>query len=146
MREYITAVAAVAVMAAAADVLIPKSWQKYISILTGAIILITLTSPLLKLRGISPPTLSLPEGEYTEFSPADEVQSELCERVENDISARIESEFGIKTSASVKFGISEGKIIGVKEILLRTKENSAITARLQEVYGCNNIIWEDGRN
>lgn len=141
MREYITSVAAVAVIAAACDVLVPKSWQKYVSILTGAVILITLTSPLLKLNGISVPTLSFPESGYKEFSPEDEIAEELCKRVEADISDRLENEYGIKTTARVTLGISDGKICGVEEIILYTKENSSVSARLYEVYGCSNIIW-----
>ncbi len=141
MKGYITAVAAVAIMAALADVLIPKGWQKYISILTGAIVLITLTSPLIRFRGISPPTFSVPDISYRKYSVEDEVEYELKKRIEEDISARLEDEFNIKAISEVKLSVSDGKITGVKEITVFAKENATAAARLSEIYGLNKIIW-----
>ena len=141
MRGYRCKVAAVAIMAALTDVLIPKNWQKYISILTGAILLITLTSPLLKLRGITLPSFSLPEGEYREYPIEDEIALSLEQGVEEDIKKRLKNEFNVAADCDASLYITDEKIAGVQEIIIYSKENSAITARLIEVYGCNNIIW-----
>ncbi len=141
MRGYICQVAAVAIIVALTDVLIPKNWQKYISILTSAILLITLTSPLLNLRGIAMPDFSLPESEYREYSLESEVASMLKQQVEKDIKTRVENEFNISIDAEVSLNTIDDKIAGVEKIILYANENTQITARLKEVYGCNNIIW-----
>ncbi|MEE0944759.1 MAG: hypothetical protein UIM24_04845 [Clostridia bacterium] len=141
MRAYICSVAAVAIMAALSDILIPKNWQKYISILTGAILLITLSSPLLKLRGITLPSFSLPESEYYEYSVNSEIALSLEQSVEDDIRNRLEKEFGVVADSDVSLNIIDEKIAGVQEIIIYSREDAAITSRLKEVYGCNNIIW-----
>ncbi len=141
MRGYICQVAAVAIIVALTDVLIPKNWQKYISILTSAMLLITLTSPLLNLRGIAMPDFSLPEGEYREYSLESEVATTLKQEVEKDIKKRLAREFNAASDAEVTLNIKDEKIAGVEKIILYADENAQITARLREVYGCNNIIW-----
>ncbi|MBS7298456.1 MAG: hypothetical protein KIG65_05180 [Eubacteriales bacterium] len=141
MKGYICTVAAVAIMAALADILIPKNWQKYISILTGAILLISLTSPLLKLRGISVPSFSLPETKYTEYSMEEQISQELTKEIEADISNRLKKEFDITARARAELELNDDKIARVREIIIFAKENNTASARLREVYGCNNIIW-----
>ena len=140
MEAYITAVAAAAVMAAFADNLVPPKWQRYISLLTGAILLLTLISPLLKLRKIELPTLTPQSDTAIEYDLSGEVERELSKRVEADIRQRLLDEFNINTSARVNLSISDGKIAGVNEIILDCPENSAVDARLREVYGCENIL------
>lgn len=143
MKGYITAVAAAAIMSAFADILIPKSWQKYISILTGAILLITLTSPLIRLRGITIPSLTMPDNSYTEYDLEGEVQATLEDNISSDIEERLKSEFGIDCRASVSLLLDNGKITGIKEIVLYCSENNAVTNRIAEVYGCSSIIYKN---
>lgn len=143
MRGYITAVAAAAIMSAFADILIPKSWQKYVSILTGAILLITLTSPLIRLRGITIPSLTMPDNGYIEYDLEGEVQATLEDNISSDIEERLKSEFGINCRASVVLLLDDGKITGIKEIVLYCNENNAVTNRLAEVYGCSSILYKN---
>ncbi len=141
MREYIASVAAAAIMAAAADNFVPAKWQKYVSLLTGAVLLLTLISPLLKIRAIEIPSLALSENSVVEYDLSKEVEDELKARVEKDISTRLFEEFGVKTGARAELEVSEGKIGGVRKITLNCKENAEITKRLKEVYGCADIEY-----
>lgn len=146
MKQYICTVAAVAIIAALSDILIPKTWQKYTAILTGSLLLITLISPLLRLRGITPPELSFPEIEIREYSVTDEITAKLKLQVEEDINKRIKNEFNVSVDAEINIIVSDGKIMGVSEIYLYSKEVPGIAERLSEVYGCQNIIWRQKKN
>lgn len=146
MKQYICTVAAVAIIAALSDILIPKTWQKYTAILTGSILLITLISPLLRIRGITPPQISFPEIEIREYSVTDEIKAKLKLQVEEDIKKRIKNEFNASVDADINIIVSDGNIIGVSEIYLYSKEVPGIAERLREVYGCQNIIWRQKKN
>ena len=146
MKQYICTVAAVAIIAALSDILIPKNWQKYTGILTGSILLITLISPLLRLRGITPPQMSFPEIEIREYSVSDEITTKLKLQVEEDIKSRIKSEFNISVDADINITVTDEKISGISEIYLYSKERPDIAERLREVYGCQNIIWRQKKN
>lgn len=146
MKQYICTVAAVAIIAALSDILIPKTWQKYTAILTGSILLITLISPLLRLRGITPPQISFPEIEIREYSVTDEIEAKLKLQVEEDINKRIKNEFNVSVDADINIIVSDGKIMGISEIYLYSKEVPGIAERLREVYGCQNIIWRQKKN
>lgn len=141
MKAYITTVCAAAIMAAFADNFAPKKWQKYISLFTGAILLITLITPLLKLGKIDFGSLDIPQNTAIEYDILNEVETELTKRVEADIKQRISDEFDIKTTATVRLSVKEDKIQGVEEIKLSCAKDDRITARLCEVYGCSNIKY-----
>ncbi len=141
MRAYITAVAAVAIMAGFADNFVPLKWQKYISLLTGAILLLVLITPLLNLRKIEIPKLSISEDDYINYDIANEVEADLTKRIEEDINAKLFDEFGINASAEVKLKIEDDTICGVEKITLDCTEKSDITAMLKELYGCDNIQY-----
>jgi hypothetical protein len=141
MRSYILTLATAAICAALCDIIVPPSWKKYIGFATGAMLLISLIKPLnfLSQKELSP---ILPQDfSYTEYDVSKEVADELKTRVEEDVSARILSEFGISCRAFVELEISDGKIAGVNRIELDTAENERISARLFEVYGCERVIF-----
>lgn len=141
MRSYILAVAAAAVLCAFCDILIPKGWQKYISILTGAVLLSVLISPVITLRGGKMPELVLPEQDYVEYDVAKQVQEELKKRVEEDVTERLASEFGIECRAQAQISAEDGKITGVREIALDCGANAQLETRLKEIYGCERVVF-----
>lgn len=141
MRGYIITLATASVLAAFCDILIPVGWRKYIGVLTGAIMLIILISPLAKLHGENPETLVLPEADYIEFDINEEVAEQLKERVIGDIKLRLLEEFGTDTNPDVEIDISEGHINGVSTIYLDCDENSHISERLLQVYGCERVVF-----
>ncbi len=141
MKAYITAVAAAAIMAAFSDNLVPVKWQKYAGLLTGAVLLLTLISPLIKLRNIDIPHIGELDSSVVEYDIAYEVEEELKKRIEADIESRIEEEFDVNIIAEVKLNIKEDKIQGVERITLSNSKDARIEQRLNEVYGCSNIQW-----
>lgn len=141
MRAYIIMVAAAAVLSAFCDILIPKGWQKYIGILTGAVLLTVLISPVITLRGGKMPEIVLPEQDYIEYDVDSEVKEELKKRVEEDIAERLMSEFGVSCRAQAEITAQDGKITGVGEITLDCAANERISARLKEIYGCERVVF-----
>lgn len=142
MREYILSVASAAVISALSEVLIPKSWQKYASLLTGALLLLTLIKPLLQIRGIELPVLDIPSISYTEYDTSDMVKTTLEDNIAADIKERIKTEFDTDINADVAVSTDEnGAITGVLEIALDIKETPNIAARLSEIYAPQKITW-----
>lgn len=144
MREYILSVASAAVLSALSEVLMPKSWQKYAGLLTGALLLITLIKPLMTLRGIELPAFTVPKIEYTEYDTSLAVKNTLEENIEGDIKERMKAEFKVVVNADVSINTDEdGLIKGVREISLDMKQSQAIGARLNEIYAPQKIVWRE---
>ncbi len=141
MKSYITAVAAAAIMAALADNLVPAKWKKHISMLTGAILLLTLISPLLKFRKIDIPKIDSKDIAAYEYDMTEEVINQFGKDVEEDVEQRLLDEFGTEANARVRVATQDGKIAGIAEISLDCKENTAIEARMKEIYGCDRVVW-----
>ena len=142
MREYILSVATAAVISALSEVLIPKSWQKYAGLLTGALLLLTLIKPLMTFRGIDLPEFTVPEIEYTEYDTSSEIKKSLELNIEWDIKERLKTEFKTVVNADVRVSTDEDdNITGVLEIALDIKESPKIGARLYEIYSPGKIRW-----
>ena len=144
MRGYILSVAAAAALGTFCDVLLPREWKKYAGILTGAILLITLITPWAKLKNPKLLTFDLPQGEYEQYDVMSEIERELAKRVEEDICLRMKEEFNIDCAARAEIKVQDGKISGVQKITLSCGKNSAAAARLYEVYGCGEVVFENG--
>lgn len=142
MQKYISAVACAAVICGLCDVLIPKSWQKYIGILTGALLLAALISPLQGLGVSGTLQLSFDDAGIKSYDLSSEVEKTLENNICADIESRILTEFSVNTSADVEISACDGKITGVDKISLSCAENEQIRARLYEVYAANNIIFK----
>lgn len=142
MREYILSVATAAVISALSEVLIPKSWQKYAGLLTGALLLLTLIKPLMTFRGINLPEFTVPEIAYTEYDTSSEIKKALELNIEGDIKERLKTEFKTVVNADVRVSTDEDdNITGVLEIALDIKESPKIGARLYEIYAPEKIRW-----
>ncbi len=142
MREYILSVASAAIISALSEVIIPKSWQKYASLLTGALLLMTLIKPLLQIRGIELPVVDFPSISYTEYDTSEMIKATLEQNIETDIKERLKAEFNTDVTAAVSVSTNEsGDITGVLEINLDIPKNQNINARLTEIYAPQKISW-----
>ncbi len=142
MREYILSVATAAIISALSEVLIPKNWQKYAGLLTGALLLLTLIKPLMTFRGIDLPEFTVPNISYTEYDTSSEVKKSLEANIEGDIKERLKAEFKTVANADVRVSTDEDdNITGVLEIALDIKESPKISARLMEIYAPEKIRW-----
>lgn len=142
MREYIISVATAAIISALSEVLIPKNWQKYAGLLTGALLLLTLIKPLMTFRGIDLPEFTVPEITYAEYDTSSEVKDALETNIEGDIKERLKAEFKTVANADVQVSTDEDdNITGVLEIALDITESPKISARLYEIYAPEKIRW-----
>ncbi len=144
MKAYLISLTSAVVFASVTDILLPKNMKKYASLITGAMILICLISPLAKITDTNLPSFMIPEQEYIDYSLDDILIAEFKTNVENDIAERIKSEFGISAKANIRVKTSDGKISGVDKISLFCKQNTAIQERLSYIYGCDLIEFSDG--
>ena len=142
MKGYIAKVCISAVIAALADILAPREFQKYIRVLLGFLILFVLLSPLPSIKKIKLEPIESRISENTVILE-DSISKKLKENVETDISARMKGEFGIICDAEVLLEIDgEHKIRGVRQILLSRKIPENAEERLKEVYGCDRIEYK----
>lgn len=142
MREYVLSIATMAVICSLSDIIIPKSWQRYVGLLTGALLLLTLIAPLAKFRGLEIRLPDTPDFPITDFNTKNSIKERLEERISVDIQERISTEFKIKTNPRVTVNTDEdGAIAGVAEISLDIKSSPAVSARLCEIYAPEKITW-----
>ena len=141
MKSYIISICVSSVIVALADILSPKTHQKYIRILLGFFMLMVILSPLPAIRKIRLEPISEQTMENTGIF-AENISKKLKENVELDIAERLKNEFGIICTASVELDTDEeGKIRGVTHILLSKKIPDSAVNRLKEVYGCDEIEY-----
>lgn len=144
MKTYLITLTSAVVLASVTDIMLPNNSKKYVSLITGAMILICLISPLTKISNTSLPSLTIPRQEYIDYSLDDILVTEFKNNVEKDISDRLFSEFGISAKVNVGVKISNGNISGVDRITIFSEQNSDIQERLSFIYGCNLIEFSDG--
>ena len=139
MKGYIAKICVSAVIVAFADILSPKSHQKYIRILLGFLMLSVILSPLPAIKKLRLEPLSEKTAENAEVF-SENISEKLRKNVELDIAERLKNEFGIICTASVELDFNDdGKISGVRRISLSRKIPENAIARLKEVYGCDKI-------
>ncbi|MDO4618191.1 MAG: hypothetical protein Q4B31_01545 [Clostridia bacterium] len=139
MKVYIIKVAAAALLSALCDVITPKGYRKYVNILTNAILLLTLISPVLSFRNIEIPSFGKEEIKIREFDTQTEILSDLSKRIEADIEERLLTEFNFSAEAYVTLDSENTENVKVKEIVLSKKPTDAIYDRLYFIYECEVI-------
>ena len=146
MKGYIISIAGAAVLSAVVNMLSPEKWSKYIGIVTGLIITISIGRPILLLMhtdvfsGFSfESSETASEGSKVFYG---ELRNELERRVENDIRSRIRTEFGTDCTAEAEADMDDsGRISGIRRITVYGAhlDNAAI-GRLREVYGAAEVV------
>ncbi len=139
MKSYIIKVASCAILAALSDVITPKSFKKYINILTNSILLLVLISPILSFKGIEIPSFESEKIEIYEYSIDDEILNTLKTRIEEDIENRLLDEFNYPFNATVTLDRSDLENVRVKEIKLFPKPSEEIKNRLFYIYECESV-------
>jgi len=139
MKEYIIKVASAAILAAFSDIIAPRTWQKYINILTNSILLLVLISPVLSLKGISLPSFEGDKIEIMEYNAENEILDTLKLRIEEDIEDRLKDEFNYSFKATVTLDKSDLENVRVKEIKLFPKPSKEIKDRLFYIYECESV-------
>lgn len=138
MKQYIISIIGSTLLCAAAQLLTPANWRKYVKIITGMIILSTIASPIMKVSDVNLfSDFSIEKSEINENLQTELVAEELAKRVEDDIEKRIQDEFSKKSEANVEIKISENnEITGISKIRLKTNANpQKLIPRMCEIYG-----------
>ncbi len=139
MKEYIITVIGAAVLAAITRILSPESWNKYVRIITGLIIISVIIAPIANIAKFD----LFSDFSIQEISDPDDdimlnaVEKELKRRVEEDVSQRIRNEFFCDSEVEAKISVTEnGEISGVHSIKVKTKaDKTLLKRRIAEVYG-----------
>ena len=143
MDKYLTTLITAAVLSAVAKNVSPERWQKYISIITGIMLVSVIVSPLFEIAKVDL---------FEEFSYADEtnmfaqheaVKVELEKRVSEDAKKRLTNELGGEYKVEVRLFVNENnEIEGVEEMIVWTKEEEAPVKRiLGAVYSPQKISF-----
>ncbi len=150
MKGYIISVISAALLSGIASLMVPEKWKKYVGLVSGIVILCTVTAPVLRINpdnifsGFSEMDIEekIAQGEEMRM---DMIEEELTKRINKDIENRLLSEFGAEVKANASVGVNdEGKITGVKAIEVNKKISEKAAKRLCEVYGVEKITTADG--
>ena len=149
MKAYIISIIGATILSAVASILTPDAMRKYVSVITGFIIISVIISPLSKggrVDFFAPLREASPSAENYGEIYAHSVADELKKQIERDIENRIEQEFGIKSYAEVTLEVEGGDIKRIRTIALRgTLLRKDIAMRLGEVYGVSEVIMDGQR-
>ena len=146
MKEYIITIVGATLISAIGNVLTPDNMRKYVSVITGFIIISVIISPLASLGNIdlfarlkAPANASENyESVYTEA-----VADELKERIEGDIKTRIKEEFSKEVVVKAELLTEDGDIKEISQISVRgAGANKKIATRLMEVYNVKEVIMD----
>ena len=142
MRQYIITIIGATLLSAMANILSPGTWRKYISVITGFIIISCIISPVSNLIGVD--IFSGFEDFYEEKTDYEAVErniitDRLTQSVEEDIEERFDKEFGETVSAEAELRINgDGEIEDIDRRRISGSDGGyEKTRRLCEIYGIN---------
>lgn len=147
MKGYIVGIAGGAILAAFADIFSPSGWKKYISVVTGIILITIILKPIADFKNAD--ILSA----YTEFNDnaaadgeqiySDMLKKEFSKKVAADIKERISMEFEKDVSVEVIVEMNDGG--GIKKIdkiiIGGIDEDKKITERISYVYDVDEVVY-----
>lgn len=143
MDKYLTTLITAAVLSAVAKNVSPERWQKYISVITGIMLVSVIVSPLFEFARID----LFKEFAYTEeinmLAQHEAVKEELEKRVSEDAKNRLTNELGGEYRVETELLINKNnEIEGVKEMIVWTKEKEAPARKiLGTVYSPQKISF-----
>ncbi len=143
MDKYLTTLITAAVLSAVAKNVSPERWQKYISVITGIMLVSVIVSPLFEFAKVD----LFEEFSYTEetnmLAQHEAVKEELEKRVSEDAKNRLANELGGEYRVETKLLINKNnEIEGVKEMIVWTREKEAPVRRiLGAVYSPQKISF-----
>ena len=148
MKTYILTVIGAAVLSAFTTILTPEKWRKYISLITGLVIISCIMKPVAQLTktDLFSGFNAIENTElYEEYRQSKIVIEELEKSVARDIEKRLKDEFGINAGAKVNLTVNENnEITGVKKIRITgCKINTAVKERLCYIYGTDRNVIEN---
>ncbi len=143
MNSYIITIIGATLLSSIGVMLTPESMRKYVSIITGFIIISAIIAPLSALTNIDIFSglndISANTNNYEEVYCAS-VSNSISERIKKDIKERLKDEFSYAGEVSLKLLTDEGNIKSISEITLYSTASEDIIQRLMEVYNVNEVV------
>lgn len=140
MKQYIITVMGATLASAMANIIAPDSWRKYISVITGFVIISCIVAPASKIANTD---LFFGFDEFydstTDYEAVerDFIMKQMCKKIGEDIEMRFKNEFNESISAEVALLINDKneieKISHIK--IFGSDGNEKKTLRLCEIYG-----------
>lgn len=148
MKSYVLTIIGAAVLSSFGTLLAPEKWRKYISLITGLVIISCIMTPVARITktDLFSGFNAIENTEmYEEYKQSKIVLDELCGRVGADIRERLKNEFGISASAQVKIDMNENnEITGIREIRITNASlTKAAKERLSYIYGIDEDMIKD---
>ena len=143
MDKYLTTLITAAVLSAVAKNMSPRRWQKFISIITGIMLVSVIVSPVFEIAGVDLFSEFSYSDETDMFAQHKEVKAELEKRVSEDAEKRLrdklQGEYKVETKLLIN---SNYEIEGVKEMIVWTKEKkNPVREILGTVYSPQKISF-----
>ncbi len=150
MKSYIITIIGATLLSSVGVMLTPESMRKYVSIITGFIIISAIIAPLSALTDINIfsglDDISANTQNYTRIYSAS-VSDAISQRIEKDIKERLKDEFDYTGNVSIKLLTEDGNIKSISEISLHSPvHDSKIIQRLMEVYNVNEVVANGKRH
>lgn len=149
MKAYIISIIGATLLAAMAGILAPEKWRGYVQVVTGLVIISCIIAPVSTVvksdifSGFESVEENISEGEELQ---SDLVKKQLKERVDADLTARMQKEYGLNIRSDCTIRVNdEGEIEGVESVrIYGDKLTDRARNRICEVYGLKNheVVYE----
>ena len=147
MKAYIISIAVCTVICAVVNMLTPEKWIKYVGIVTGLVITLSIASPIIGifgndfLNGFS--YTAKTNGEKGEAVLYNEIKTQLEERINSDAKDRLSEGFGKNCSVRTTVKMTDnGEVSGVKSIYVYgDRIDAVIIGKLREIYGAEEVKY-----
>ncbi len=149
MKSYIITIIGATLLSSVGVMLTPENMRKYVSIITGFIIISAIVAPLSALTDINIFSGLDDINENTqnyENIYSSSVSNAISARIEEDIKERLKDEFNYTGDVSVRLLTENGDIKSISEIILHSHaSDDKIIPRLMEVYNVNEVVLNGKR-
>ena len=127
--------------------LTPENWKKYVGVVTGLVITLSIASPIIGifgndfLNGFS--YTAKTNGEKGEAVLYNEIKTQLEERINSDAKSRLREDFAKNCSVRTTVKMTDnGEVSGVKSIYVYgDRIDAVIIGRLREMYGAEEVKY-----
>ena len=148
MKTYIITIIGATILSSIGIMLTPEAMRKYVSIITGFIIISAIVKPLSALTNVD--IFSGLNGEYVATQDYDRIYTNavattLENEISQDISTRIKNEFAEDVKAIAELETKDNEITKITKITLDKMTDYKIIQRLMEVYNVDEVVVDGKR-
>ena len=144
MKQYIITIIGATLLSAIGSILTPDTMRKYVSVITGFIIISVIVAPLASLRGIDlfagVEEFGAVQAEY-ESIYINSVADVIKKRIEGDIKQRLHEELGVDAQVSAEVVVENNNIKEISQICVTGAGTQKQTVKmLMETYKVKEVV------